>query len=189
MPYMLLAGVSRIDVFAPEDEKDPVNERCGMYTNWYAPEVYNGILLFLSLFGFWLERSAEEFLPLLSDSVCAYVRIQLETDHAQPPWWFNRHANVALNAAWDGGANPHVYYADYALGGGTQSPTQLTAALEETIDPAIFDPDDRASWPNWPDQGWFRFYQLDVLRWAYQAQFRWSEAADTEFEETWEAYV
>ncbi len=148
---------------------------CGMNQNWYDVNVYNGNALSFELMFFWLLRSAEVFLPRLAESRCAYVRIQYFEDHAQPPWWFNRHANIALNAAWDSGANPHVYYADTTYSIGTQPPTQLTGALQENIDPASFDPLDRAYWPEWPSySGPSAIHQLDLLRWAYETTFLWA---------------
>ena len=178
-----LASVSEIFV----DTAEPHTTSCGMYNNWYARAVYHPGLLLLSLVPFWLKRSAEVFLPLLADCSCAYIRIQFEDDHAQPPWWFNRHANVALNAAWDDGANPHVFYADTTYAVGSQSPTQLRGALEEIIDQDSFDPDDHSSWPEWPNDSHEQlFYQLDLLRWAYETSFRL--AARAAFDPSWEPY-
>jgi len=165
---------------------------CGMYVNWYQAGVYNGSVLSFYLYLFWWQRSAAIFLPLLADASCAYIRIQFDEDHAQPPWWFNRHANIALNAAWDDSANQHVYYADtnYSAGMGTLSPTQLTGVLQETIDEDTFDPADHASWPDWPnDRGQKTLYQLDLLRCAYETEFGWTDTADTDFGDPWEAYT
>ena len=70
---------------------------------------------------------------------------------------------------------------------GSQPPTQLRGALEETIDQDSFDPDDHSSWPEWPSDSQHRlFYQLDLLRWAYETSFRL--AARAVFDPPWEPY-
>lgn len=115
--------------------------------DWYAAGgAYRTTMLKSWLLDFWAEREPIVALASFRDRQVAYVRIQYAVDHEKAGWYSGWHAIKALNAAYDGGRHPHVYYFDNSTWGGT--PVNMTGAFDED---AVYNVVDKKvdGWPEW----------------------------------------
>ncbi len=145
------------------------------WSHMYAPGRYDSDRYAEEQAEFWRHREAKHNLPRLWAQDTAYVRIQSNSDHAQPAWLLQRHAIKALNAAYDEGANEHVYFTD-----GVYVDTMADSAAEP-LPPYrvqasydVADPDGVNPWREiWGelDRGEVWGTQLDMVRWALEQDF------------------
>jgi hypothetical protein len=136
---------------------------------------------------FWVEREPVWRLPNLLAKQVAYVRIQCEEDHFQPPWMFQRHAVKSLNAAYSAVLTNNVFYTDeigyaaYLRSEGPISPANWSIG---------YDPDDSSQ-----DWATSRFWAVldtenrwgiavDLVRWSVEETFEWVEVADSVSDES-----
>jgi len=134
---------------------------------------------------FWAEREPTEWLPELYARHMAYVRVQSDVDHFQPPWMFQRHAVKALNAALSSSYG-HVYYTDFDYGDDMSWGTLASpAAWSSTLSTSGSKPDPDDSSEDWaggkfwaelgkPEDGrvpgaWGTV--VDIVRWTADQSF------------------